>query len=153
MREVVFVLLFLLGGINNNVLAKKTEESFMSLKFNEVNVRAGPSVEFPLILSYKTALLPVKVVAEYDNWYKIIDMDGDGGWVRKNLLSNYRTIITISDGIIYSSPYEEAYPKYKVEKNVVLGLVKCKENRCKVVIKLGKNKDKGWLDKKIIWGT
>jgi SH3-like domain-containing protein len=152
-RKAIFILLFLFTASNGVALSKKTEESFLSLKFNEINVRAGPSVEFPLILTYKTMSLPVKVVAEYDNWYKIIDKDGDGGWVRKSSLSNYRTIITVEDGIIYSGPNEEAYPKYKVEKDVILGLIKCKGKRCKVLIKIGKNKDKGWLDRTGIWGV
>jgi SH3-like domain-containing protein len=151
MKKIIILFLFIFNG-SYIALAKKTEESFLSLKFNEVNVRAGPSLEFPLILTYSVKFLPVKVVAEYDNWYKIIDLDGDGGWVRKNLLANYRTIIVTKDTLIFSGQNKEAYPKYKVEKNVILTLIKCKENRCKVSIKNEKHKDKGWIDRDSIWG-
>jgi SH3-like domain-containing protein len=149
-KNIVFVLLFLFVA---SVHAKKTEESFLSLKFNEVNARTGPSPEFPVILTYKTLFLPVKIIAEYDNWYKIIDMDGDSGWVMKHLLSNYRTIITTDETLVYSNYHERAYQKYRIEKNVILKLIKCKEERCKVSIVNGGKKDSGWLNKKNIWGV
>ncbi|MDR0572212.1 MAG: hypothetical protein LBG48_05150 [Rickettsiales bacterium] len=149
--NVVFVLLFLLTI--GSVHAKKTEESFLTLKFNEVNARTGPSSEFPVILTYKTLFLPVKIIAEYDNWYKIVDMEGDSGWVMKHLLSNYRTIITVEETVVYSNYHEKAYQKYKVERGVILKLVKCKGKRCKVSIMNGNKKDSGWLDKESIWGA
>jgi SH3-like domain-containing protein len=127
-------------------------ENFKSLKSNEVNVRVGPSGEIPIILTYRTIFLPVKIIAEYDNWYKITDLDGDGGWVKKYLLSNYRTVITTDGGLIYSNHMGRAYPKYRVEKNVILGLGKCKKERCKVFVRSGKTKDSGWMDKKNLWG-
>jgi SH3-like domain-containing protein len=152
MKKVVFIIFLLFTVGNRESFAKKKEDSFMSLKFSEVNLRTGPSTDFSLILTYKTVFLPIKVIAEYDNWYKTVDMDGDSGWLRKYLLSSQRTVITKEDTIIYSSPYMEAYPKYKVEKNVILSFVKCNGNRCKVSLKVGRKKYKGWLDKKDIWG-
>jgi SH3-like domain-containing protein len=150
-RKTILILLFLF--VVDVVFAKKTEESFFSLKFNEVNARTGPSSDFPVILIYKTKFLPVKAVAEYDNWYRIVDMDDDGGWVMKHLLSNYRTIITKKGTIVYSSYHEKAYQKYRVEKNVILKLVRCKEERCRVSILYDGKKDSGWINKGDMWGV
>ena len=122
---------------------------YMSLKFNEVNFRAGPSMDFPILFTYRLRYAPVKVVGEYDNWFKVVDKDGDSGWVSEHLLSKFRSFITLNDiQILYSSYKDGAYPIYKVEKNVVGKLIKCKEDMCKVKI----DGEKGWISKYDIWG-
>lgn len=147
MRVIFLILFFLMVGINRGFA--NGEQVYMSLKFNEVNFRAGPSLDFPILFTYRLKYAPVKVVSEYDNWIKVIDKDGDAGWVSEHLISKFRSFITINDiQILYSSYKNDSYPLYKVEKNVVGKLIKCKENMCKV--KIGDNK--GWLEKSDIWG-
>ncbi|MDR1498999.1 MAG: SH3 domain-containing protein [Rickettsiales bacterium] len=121
----------------------------MSLKSTEVNMRGGPGTDFSILYTYKSRFMPVKVVGEYDKWFKIVDKDDDGGWISGHLLSKTRTVITLNDvQILYSNYNREAYPIYKVKKNVIARLLKCKGDRCKVKI----GKVKGWLDKNCIWG-
>lgn len=123
---------------------------YRSLKFNEVNSRSGPKIDFPVLYIYKLRGMPVKVIGEYDKWFKIVDKDGDSGWVSEHLLSKTRMIIVIKDGeMLYSNYNDSAYPISKIEKNVVAKLVKCKSDRCK--IKIGKIK--GWVNESAIWGV
>lgn len=123
--------------------------TYRSLKFNEVNSRSGPRIDFPVLYIYKLRGMPVKVIGEYDKWFKIVDKDGDTGWVSEHLLSKARTVIVVKDGeMLYSNYNDDAYPIYKIEKNVVAKLVRCKGERCK--IKIGKIK--GWTNKGAIWG-
>ena len=93
--------------------------------------------------------MPVKIVGEYDKWYKIVDKDGDSGWVSEHLLSKTRTVIvTKNNQFLYSNYNKEAYPIYKIEQNVIGKLLKCKLDRCKIKV----SKIKGWVDKSAIWG-
>lgn len=123
--------------------------NFMSLKANEVNIRAGPGRDFPIACTYRLRYVPVMVVGKYDKWSKIVDKDGDGGWISENLLSKTRTVITINEKqFLYHNFNELSFPIFRVEKNVVGKLIKCKKQRCRVRI----GKIKGWLNKSDIWG-
>lgn len=150
--KMLFFLLFLFFNLNfadaNNVF--KSQNTFMSLKFSEVNGRSGPNSDFPIIFTYKLNGMPVKVLGEFDNWYKVMDFNGDVVWLSKHLVSKSRTVMTTSDlsYIFYDSNVRHFYPKVKVEKNVVLRLIKCKKDRCKIKI----NKMNGWINKSDIWG-
>lgn len=147
MIKKIFIFIILFFIFVNNGFAKGSV--YMSLKSNKVNLRGGPNKDFPLLYIYRLKSMPVKVVGEYDKWYKVIDKDGDSGWISEHLLSKTRTIITLDEiQILYSNYNKEAYPIYRVQKNVIAKLLKCKENRCKIKI----NKIKGWLDKSSIWG-
>ncbi|MBO4956690.1 MAG: SH3 domain-containing protein [Rickettsiales bacterium] len=133
----------------NRSFAESKDYVYMSLKFNEVNSRGGPNIEFPVLFTYKLRSMPVKIVGEYDKWYKIVDKDGDSGWVSEHLLSKTRTVIvTKNNQFLYSNYNKEAYPIYKIEKNVIGKLLKCKFDRCKIKV----SKIKGWVDKSAIWG-
>lgn len=151
-----YLLIFLLVAITlclDNSLGKMVLEEvaidFMSLKANEVNVRAGPGKNFPVVYIYRLRHTPVRVLGKYDKWFKIIDKDGDRGWVSENLLSKLRSIITINEiQFLYYNFDELSFPLFQVEKNVVGKLVKCKKQRC--MVKIGKIK--GWLNKSDIWG-
>lgn len=149
-NKIILLIIFINFLFENNVFSKEKEIIvYMSLKANEVNLRGGPNKDFPILYTYKAKNMPVKVVGEYDKWLKIIDKDGDSGWINEYLLSKTKTVITLDEiQILYSNYNKEAYPIYRVEKNVIAKLLKCKESRCKVKIK----KIKGWLDKKSIWG-
>ena len=46
---------------------------FISLRANKVNMRTGPGGQYPIEWLYRRRSLPVKVVAEYENWRKIRD--------------------------------------------------------------------------------
>ena len=144
--------LFFIIILSRNTFAfitKNNKNLFMSLKSSEVNLRAGPNKNFITLYTYKLRYMPVKVIGEYDKWFNIIDKDGDSGWVIENLVSRVRTVITLQDiQFLYSNYSDIAIPIYRVEKNVILHLIKCKKSRCKVKI----GKIKGWLNKSDIWG-
>ena len=63
----LFFFSFIILGNKNFNEAKK----FLSLKKNEVNLRQGPSKDFPIRLIYKKKYLPVEILALWENWRKI----------------------------------------------------------------------------------
>ena len=52
----------------------------VSLNSNEVNLRGGPSIIYPIKIKYIQKNLPVEIVDEYDVWRQIHDIDGNGQW-------------------------------------------------------------------------
>jgi SH3-like domain-containing protein len=66
---------------------------FVSLKADKVNVRRGPSSDHAVAWVFQRKGLPVEIVAEFDNWRRIRDSDGEEGWILQNLLSGKRTAV------------------------------------------------------------
>ena len=66
---------------------------FGSLKKNEVNVRSGPGNQYPILWVYQRAGYPVEVLAHYDNYYKLRDVEGEEGWVYIGMVSRKPTAL------------------------------------------------------------
>jgi SH3-like domain-containing protein len=79
--------------IRTDTPSKLPVPRFVSMRYNEVNGRAGPNEDYPIRFVYKHAGLPVKVIAETEDWRKIIDPDGTMVWVHKRNLDAKRTLI------------------------------------------------------------
>ena len=143
------IILFLLILDVNTLLANTKETIFVSLRSNEVNLRVGPGNEYPIKYVYKIKGMPLKVLGEYESWYKVVDKDNDEGWVSKNLTMKTRYVI-VKNGtqILYRRDNIESNPVFRLEENVVAKLDKCNKNWCKVEV----NDEKGWLQIQNIWG-
>ena len=53
---------------------------FVSLRTDEVNLRTGPGMQYPIEWLYKRRGLPVEVEREFDVWRLVVDPDGVKGW-------------------------------------------------------------------------
>ena len=65
---------------------------FVSLKSNEINMRRGPGLQYPIDWVYRRKHLPIEVIAEFENWRKLKDWEGEVGWVYHSLISGRRTV-------------------------------------------------------------
>ena len=119
-----------------------------SLKNNKVNVRLGPSKNYPIKFVYEKKYLPVVIIDEHYNWRKVRDYDNDTGWVHISQLSKIKTTVTTKDNqVVYSSPTIYSKPKVKLEIYQVLTIKKCNQTWCKI-----KNaKTYGWVKKDHLW--
>ena len=119
-----------------------------SLKNTKVNVRLGPSKNYPIKFVYEKKYLPVIIIDEHYNWRKIRDYDNDTGWVHVSQLSKIKTTVTTKNNqVVYSSPSIYSKPKVKLEIYQVLTIKKCDEKWCEI-----KNtKTNGWVKKKYLW--
>ena len=61
--------------------------NFLTLKKNEVNLRQGPSLKYPIKLIYKKKYLPVIILDELGPFRKIKDFENNTGWIHIALLS------------------------------------------------------------------
>ncbi|CAI8287595.1 MAG: Uncharacterised protein [Alphaproteobacteria bacterium UBA4588] len=122
---------------------------FVSLKSAKVNMRVGPGREYPLDWVYVRSNLPVKVIAEFDVWRKIIDHEGSTGWVHGQLVSLKRhAIITEAFVKLRRRPSAEADAVAIAEKDVVMEIQFCEKEWCK----LASDEVKGWALRSSFWG-
>ena len=124
---------------------------FVSLKSNEVNLRVGPSTNYPIELMYVTKNLPVEIIDEFDAWRKIKDHKETIGWLHKSLIQGDRFVLTgyknDNDVDLYNRPNGSIIGVIK--KNNILDLKNCILYWCKV----SHGDISGWVIKKNIWGV
>ena len=118
-----------------------SEEIFLSLKKNKVNVRYGPSFESPIKYVYKKINLPIKQIDKKENWRRIIDLKNNSGWIHQSQLKKVNSIIPLEDKILFSKPSNFSKPLAKIKKGRVLVIKKCETAWCKIK----SEKFKGWV--------
>lgn len=123
---------------------------YVTLASNTVNVRTGPDGKYPILWIFKKAGLPIKVIAEYKDWRKIIDSEGESGWIWGPLLSSKRNgLIVASPQTLLKEPSEPSLPAVIAEAGVIGKIKKCADGWCQLDV----NGFKGWLRQSQFWGT
>ena len=125
------------------------EEKFLSLKKNKVNVRYGPSFDFPVKYIYKKIHLPIKQIDQKENFRRIIDYKKNSGWIHISQLKKVNSVIAIKDKILFKKPTIFSEPIANIKKGRLLIIKKCEKNWCEIE----SEKFKGWVDKKNLWGA
>ncbi len=123
---------------------------FVTLGSKKVNVRTGPGLRYPITVVLEKKGLPVEVVKQFNGWRKILDKEGDEGWVYMNLLSGKRAVI-IDNGeqIMRDDPQEDSRPVVKLDMGVIARLHKCDGGWCKISI----DGYGGWVERQNVWGV
>ena len=124
------------------------EEYFLTLRNDKVNLRLGPSFDYPIKIIYKKKYLPVIIKDKSDNFRKIQDHENNSGWIHISQLSKKKSGIAIQDKILYKKPTIYSKPLANIKTGRLLLISKCKLDWCK--IKTGKYS--GWVKKENLWG-
>lgn len=66
---------------------------FVTLKADKVNVRRGPSSDHEVAWVFQRKGYPVEIVAEFENWRRVRDSDGDEGWILQSMLTGKRSAV------------------------------------------------------------
>ena len=125
-----------------------SNETFLSLKKDKVNVRYGPGFEYPIKYIYKKINLPIKQIDKKENFRRIIDLKNNSGWIHVSQLKKINSIIPKEDKILFSKPSNFSKPLAKIEKGRVLLLQNCIEKWCRVKTE----SFKGWIKIENTWG-
>ena len=125
-----------------------SEEIFLSLKKNKVNVRYGPSFESPIKYVYKKINLPIKQIDKKENWRRIIDSKNNSGWIHWSQLKKINSIILLEDKILFKNSSNFSKPLAKIKEGRLLIVQKCEGEWCKVKTE----KIKGWIKVDNVWG-
>ena len=137
------ILLFLPKSFANE------SKKFLSLKNNEVNLRQGPSFEYPIKFIYIKKYLPVEVLDKSETWIKIRDFENNSGWIHTSQLSKKKTAICIkNNSVLYKKPTIFSKPIAKLEIGRLVLIKKCKEEWCKIA----SGGFSGWIFKGSLWG-
>ena len=133
--------------MSNTLFAQ--EEYFLTLRNDKVNLRQGPSFEYPVKIFYKKKYLPVLVQDTSENFRKIRDHENNNGWIHVSQLTKKKAAITVDDDLlVFSSPTIFSKPVVKLKKGRLVLIKKCKKNWCKVNV----DKFKGWIKDESLWG-
>ena len=130
------------------VSSTASEEKFLSLKKNKVNVRYGPSFDFPVKYVYKKIDLPIKQIDKKENFRRIIDYKKNSGWIHISQLKKANSVIAIEDKLLFKKPTIFSEPITSIKKGRLLIIKKCEKDWCKIE----SENFKGWVDKKNLWG-
>ena len=143
----IIIYIFFFSFVTQNSFA--LEEYFLTLRNDKVNLRQGPSFDYPIKLFYKKKFLPVLVQEKYENFRKIRDHENNTGWVHISQLSKKKAAIIIDDNqIVFNSPSVYSKPSVILKKGRLCKIKKCKNNWCKVKVE----NFEGWVKKNSLWG-
>ena len=76
-KIVTFIFVILLNGSVNSY---GKDEYFRTLRNDTVNLRQGPSFDYPIKIFYKKKFLPVLIQDSSGNFRKIRDHENNSGW-------------------------------------------------------------------------
>ena len=144
--QLIFKILIIIFFTSNAI--SKDNEKFLMLKNDKVNVRYGPSFDYPIKYIYKKINLPVKVIDKKENFRRIIDNKKNSGWIHISQLKQSKSLITLSNKILFKKPTKFSKPLAKIETGRLLLVKKCESNWCLVE----KKSFKGWVDEENLWG-
>jgi SH3-like domain-containing protein len=123
---------------------------FASLRADRVNLRTGPSVDYPIDWVFVRKGLPVEILASFETWRKIRDSEGTEGWVHQGMLSGRRSVLVFGGArALRRDPKPDGAIVAELEAGVVARLSRCDPGWCEV--KAGGYR--GWLLRGEFWGV
>ena len=93
-KKIVFFIFFILTNLHAE------DEYFLILRNENVNLRQGPSFDYPVKIVYKKKHLPVLVQDKSGNFRKIKDHENNTGWMHRSQLSKKKSVLILDDRII-----------------------------------------------------
>lgn len=123
---------------------------FVSLKGGAGNARRGPGLTHRIDWVFTRPGMPLMITAEYENWRRVEDQDGAGGWVHYALLSGVRTVLVTTDMAELHASAERGSPVVaQAEMGVVGRILECTAGWCRI----SAGGEKGWIEKAALWGV
>ena len=145
-KKIIFIISCLYFS---TVYLYSNDEYFLTLRNDKVNLRQGPSFEYPIKIFYKKKYLPVLIQDKSDNFRKIRDHENNTGWIHVSQLSKKKAGISIDEGlIVFKNPTIYSKPLVILAKGRLCLITKCKNEWCKIKV----NKFNGWVKKESLWG-
>ena len=143
-KLIIFLIIFFyFGNLYSN------EEYFLTLRNEKVNLRQGPSFDYPVKIFYKKKFLPVLIKDKSDNFRKIRDHENNSGWIHISQLSKKKAAIVIDDDLIlFNNSTIYSNPIAILKKGRLVKIKKCKDAWCRI----NTGEFKGWVKKESLWG-
>ena len=143
-KLIIFLIIFFnFGNLFSN------EEYFLTLRNEKVNLRQGPSFDYPVKIFYKKKYLPLLIQDSSNNFRKVRDHENNSGWIHISQLSKKKSGIVIENNLlVFKNPTVFSKPLVVLEKGKLCIIKKCKSDWCKIKV----NGYTGWVKKDSLWG-
>ena len=146
MQKIIILLFFFL---NLSEYSHSKDEYFRTLRNDKVNLRQGPSKDYPIKIFYKKKFVTVIVQDSSNNFRKIRDHENNSGWIHISQLSKKKAaIVTDDDLLMFERATIYSNPVAILKKGRLVKINKCKEGWCKVK----SSEFKGWIKNESLWG-
>ena len=123
---------------------------YVSLKGADGKVRRGPGQSHRVDWVFTRPGLPLRITAEHENWRRVEDFEGAGGWMHYTLLSGVRMALVQQDMVdLLTKPDPRAMIEARAEAGAVVRLLECAADWCRV----SRDGLRGWLLKAALWGV
>ena len=101
-----------------------------TLRWDTVNMRKGPSQDFPIDWVYKRKGLPVQIVRTRESWRLVVDPEGTQGWIERSQLSPKLGALIVGEGVaeLREAPNVQASILWRAEPGVVAELLRCRSH-------------------------
>lgn len=138
------------GGVTGLPLPR-----FVSLRADEVNLRTGPGIRYPIDWVYQRRGLPVEVIDEFESWRRIRDRQGTSGWVHQSMLAADRTGVILGERrALRREAQATAAIVAWLEPGVIVLLDSCDGGWCHAEAQDGEQQSfQGWLRQSEFWGA
>ncbi len=123
---------------------------WVTIRFDEVRMRVGPSREYPIEWVYRRKGLPVQVIRKREGWMLVRDPDGAQGWIAESQLIRARGAMITGKGavVLREDPRSDAAMRWRAEPGVVGELLSCSDGWCEIDV-TGRT---GWVEAGRLWG-
>jgi len=142
------IFLALLGVFSFPVYAGE----YASLKFDEVNMRAGPGERFPIKWVYQEKHYPIEVLDRFELWRQVRDKEGEIGWMHQNMLTKNRYVIITQEASLLKKP-DDVKSVAVLQPGVIAKLDRCPAgDYCRITVRHMDEKYSGWYRRSNLWG-
>ena len=91
------------------------EVYYLTLRNDKVNLRQGPSLNYPIKLVYNKKFLPILIKDKSGNFRKVLDHENNSGWIHISQLSKKKAALSILDElIVFQKPSIYSKPLVKL---------------------------------------
>ncbi|MGY6531477.1 SH3 domain-containing protein [Glycocaulis sp.] len=122
---------------------------FVTLRFDEVRGRVGPSTTHPVRWEYRRSGLPVEIIAETADWRRVRDPEGEESWMHRRTLSGRRAVQVREAASLHARPDAESPETARAEPGAILSLERCRLGWCR----LEADGHRGWVRASALWGV
>ena len=125
MLKIIFFFFYFIF-LNSNSYSEE-KKTFLMLKNHKVNVRYGPSFDYPIKYIYKKIRLPVQLIDKKENFRRILDHKKNTGWIHISQLKKSKSLLTTSRKILFKKPTKYSKPLAKLDVGRLLLIQKCEK--------------------------
>ena len=138
-----FIIIFCIISTSNAAKKIKSElckPYFVSLKVTKANSHIGPGINYKNAYKYQIRWTPLIVIAIYDTWRKVKDMNNGIGWLKQSQLSTKRYLMISKDkSILFEKPNVNSKQIAVLKREVVMKLIKANSEWCQVTVIINGN--------------